>query len=320
VSHVLDESPFHAGEQAMQARAGVRERTERVGRKFIRDAMPDEHRKFFATLPFVVVGALDDRQRPWASVLVGTPGFMRSPDPRTLRIDARPLRGDPIGRGLLAGAPVGLLGIQPETRRRNRMNGTVVAADARGFVVGVAQSFGNCPQYIQARTPEPFERLPGAVRAEGAQLSADAATLVRRADTFFIATAARGAGDGDPAQGVDVSHRGGKAGFVRVTEEGGRSVLTVPDFAGNSFFNTLGNLAVNPRAGIVCVDFDAGDLLSLTGETDTVWDGPALAAFAGAQRLLRFRVDEGVWLERGVRLRWSAPEEAPQLAATGSWE
>jgi predicted pyridoxine 5'-phosphate oxidase superfamily flavin-nucleotide-binding protein len=320
MSRVLDESPFHAGEQAMQARAGVRARTERVGRKFIRDAMPDEHREFFATLPFVVVGALDDRQRPWASVLVGTPGFMRSPDPRTLRIDARPLRGDPIGRGLLAGAPVGLLGIQPETRRRNRMNGTVVEADARGFVVSVAQSFGNCPQYIQARRPEPFERPAGAVRAVGAQLSAEAATLVRRADTFFIATAAPGAGDSDPAKGVDVSHRGGKAGFVRVTEEGGRSVLTVPDFAGNSFFNTLGNLAVNPRAGIVCVDFDAGDLLSLTGETDTVWDGPALGAFAGAQRLLRFRVDEGVWLERGVPLRWSAPEQAPQLAATGSWE
>ena len=120
------DSPFHAGEQAVQARAGVRERIERVGRKAIRDSMPDQHRELFAALPFVAVGALDDRQRPWASVLVGTPGFMSSPDPKTLHIAARPARGDPLGSSLVAGAPVGLLGIQPETRRRNRMNGTVI--------------------------------------------------------------------------------------------------------------------------------------------------------------------------------------------------
>ncbi|MET0681079.1 MAG: pyridoxamine 5'-phosphate oxidase family protein [Burkholderiales bacterium] len=315
------DSPFHAGEQAVQARAGVRERIERFGRKAIRDAMPDQHRELFAALPFVVVGALDDRQRPWASVLVGTPGFMSSPDPKTLHIAARPARGDPIGSSLVAGAPVGLLGIQPETRRRNRTNGTVIEAGERGFVVGVAQSFGNCPQYIQARKPEPVAPAAGAGadRAEGARLTSGAAALVREADTFFIATASRAARRGDASEGVDVSHRGGKAGFVRVTEEDGRSVLTSPDFAGNSFFNTLGNVAVNPRTGIVFVDFRSGDSLSLTGKAEVVWNGPELAAFAGAQRLLRFRVDEGVWLERAVPLRWSAPEEAPQLAATGSW-
>ncbi len=320
-----DDSPFHAGEQALQARAGVRDRLAQIGRKVIRDAMPDQHRALFAELPFVVVGALDGRRRPWASVLFGTPGFMSSPDPLTLRIAALPGRGDPIAAGLVAGAPVGLLGIQLETRRRNRMNGTVTEADQAGFAVRVDQSFGNCPQYIQARKPiftaEPSSvvaRRP--VRAEGAVLSAGATALVRAADTFFIATASPAARGGDPVEGVDVSHRGGKPGFVRVDEDGGRTVLTSPDFRGNSFFNTFGNLARNPRAGIVFVDFATGDLLSLTGETEVVWDGPDLAAFAGAERLLRFRVDEGVWIEDAVPLRWSTPEPAPQLAATGSWE
>ncbi|AGP40313.1 pyridoxamine 5'-phosphate oxidase family protein [Sorangium cellulosum] len=320
-----DGSPYHPGEMAVQERAGARERAEKAGRRIIRDFMPDQHRELFAKLPSLLVGSLDARGRPWASLLVGRPGFIASPDPRTLAVNTRPLPGDPLAAHLAAGAPVGLLGIQLETRRRNRMNGTIVEARDGGFVVEVGQSFGNCPQYIQAREPV-FVREPGAAaappaaQAEGPVLSAGAAALIRRADTFFIATAAPAARGGGAIEGADVSHRGGKPGFVRVTEEDGRSALTAPDFAGNSAFNTLGNLALNPRAGLLFVDFASGGVLSLTGEAEVLWDGAELAAFAGAQRLLRFRVAEGVWTDDAVPLRWSAPVAAPQLAATGSWE
>ena len=309
-------SPFHAGERALQARAGMRERIEQSGRRSIRDFMPDQHRELFAKLPMLVVGSLDARQRPWASVLFGRPGFITSPDPRTLAVAARPVAGDPTAANLMTGAAVGLLGIELATRRRNRMNGTVTRTGKEGFAVRVEQSFGNCPKYIQVRKPV-FAAEPSpdsgshATRAEGALLSARAIDLVRRADTFFIATA---------ADGVDVSHRGGKPGFVRVTEQDGRTVLMSPDFSGNFFFNTLGNLLLNPRAGMVFVDFASGGLLSLTGEADALWDGPERAAFAGAERLLRFRVTEGIWIEGAAPLRWSMPEPAPQLAATGSWD
>jgi hypothetical protein len=97
-------------------------------------------------------------------------------------------------------------------------------------------------------------------------------------------------------------------------------VLTAPDFAGNQIFNTLGNLAANPRAGLLFLDFATGHALTLTGKTEIVWDGPELAAFAGAQRLIRFTVEQGVWIENAAPLGWSAPEPARQLAATGSWE
>ncbi|WP_437631874.1 flavin-nucleotide-binding protein [Sorangium sp. So ce854] len=319
-----DGSPYHAGEMAVQARAGARERAEKAGRRIIRDFMPDQHRELFAKLPFLLVGGLDARRRPWASIVAGRPGFIASPDPRTLAVSARPGADDPLGAHLVAGAPVGLLGIQLETRRRNRMNGTIVEAGDGGLVVAVGQSFGNCPQYIQAREPV-FVRAPDEAagprpaRAEGPVLSAGAAALIRGADTFFIATAAPAARGGDAIEGVDVSHRGGRPGFVRVAEEGGRTVLTSPDFAGNSAFNTLGNLALNPRAGVLFVDFASGGLLSLTGEAEVVWEGPEFSAFAGAQRLVRFRVAEGVWIEDAVPLRWSAPVAAPQLAATGTW-
>jgi len=321
-----DAPPFHPGELAAQARAGVRERMAPAGRRAIRGIMPDQHRDFFAMLPFIVVGSLDRQGRPWASILSGRPGFLHSPDPRTLTVAARPAYGDPLGDNLAAGAPIGLLGIQLETRRRNRMNGTVTEwADGR-FAVTVGQSFGNCPQYIQARRPS-FVAEPDSlgearpVHAEGRVLSPKAAALVAAADTFFIATRSAEAGaGGPPAEGVDVSHRGGRPGFVRVAEEGGRTVLTAPDFVGNFYFNTFGNIEADPRAGLVFVDFDTGGVLLLTGTAEVVWDGPEVAAFAGAERLLRFRPEEGRWIEDAVPLRWSAPEQASQLAATGTWE
>ncbi len=316
-------SPYHAGEQALQTRAGVRERAERAGRRMIRDHMPEEHRALFEKLPYVVVGGLDARDRPWASILAGRPGFMRTPDARTLTIGACPVAGDPLAAGLAPGAPVGVLGIELATRRRNRVNGTVIALDGGGFAVRVQQSFGNCPQYIQARTHE-FAAAPARAleppHAEGTRLSPAAESLVRGADTFFIASASPAARGGERAEGVDVSHRGGKPGFVRVDRVDGSSVLTAPDFAGNSMFNTFGNLALNPRAGLLFVDFARGSVLSLTGRAEIVWDGPEVAAFAGARRLLRFHVEGGVRLEGAVPLRWSAPEQAPQLAATGSWQ
>ncbi|WP_394842683.1 pyridoxamine 5'-phosphate oxidase family protein [Pendulispora brunnea] len=309
----MSSSPFHAGERAIQERAGVREKIEAIGGKIIRDYMPDQHRDFFVQLPFMLLSAHDASMHPRASLLVGRPGFAHSPDPRTLRIDAFPS----ASVALSVGAPIGLLGIQLETRRRNRMNGTITAIDDRGFTVHVDQSFGNCPQYIQSRAHS-FVRDPaqssGSPTPEGARISAEASAMVERSDTFFIATAAA-----DPSEGLDVSHRGGKPGFVRREEHDGDTVLTWPEFRGNFYFNTLGNIAQNPRSSLLFIDFDTGNCLSLLGESEILWEDPALAAFAGAQRFVRFRVTSGLFQPDAVPLRWSAPEQARELPATGSW-
>lgn len=319
-----DASPYHAGEQAVQTRAGAREMAERVGRKVIRSFMPDQHREFFLELPFVILGSLDAEGRPWASILVGPPGFVKSPDPCRLDIAALPNAADPLGASLKQGAAVGVLGIQPETRRRNRMNGKVIEARKDGFSIAVDQSFGNCPQYIQARAAHliadrPTGDVRQAVRPEGPALSVDATGLIRAADTFFIATASPGAGDSNPVEGADVNHRGGKPGFVDIRQENGRTVLVAPDFVGNSAFSTFGNLLLNPRAGLLFVDFSAGHVLMVSGEAEVIWDAPEIQAFPGAERLLSFSVNAGLFMEHALPLRWSDPVPAPQIAATGSW-
>ena len=195
-----DANTFHAGEIALQRRAGVHDRLAEIGDRVIRDHMPEQHRELFRKLPTLIVGSVDDARRPWASILVGAPGFIHDPDAYRLRIAARPGYGDLLGTHLVPGASLGLLGLEPQTRRRNRVNGRVTALDAHGFEVRVEQSFGNCPQYIQARTPSwtadaaTFTR-PRPVEHGGAHLNDAAKALVRAADTFFIASAAAATDD-----------------------------------------------------------------------------------------------------------------------------
>ncbi|PSB15728.1 flavin-nucleotide-binding protein [Phormidesmis priestleyi ULC007] len=311
------ESPFHAGELAIQARFGAQERMDKQGRRIIRDYLPDQFRQFFAQLPYVIVGTVDACDRPWASILVGEPGFLSSPSDRTLQIAAQPLFGDPLATTLANGIDIGLLGIELHTRRRNRLNGTVTAAHGDRFEVQVGQSFGNCPQYIQARrfelsvhdptVPRPIHRLETLGEAEQAMIGA--------ADTFFISTAYQAESAG-AARGVDVSHRGGKPGFVRIDHN---QTLTVPDFSGNCHFNTFGNLELNPRAGLLFIDFAQGNLLYLTGRAEVIWSGAEINAYAGAERLLRFHLDRGWRIEGSLPLHGSDPEFSPFLDRMGSW-
>ena len=297
-------SPFHEGEQLIQERVGVRERAERQGRRFIRDHMPEQHREFYAQLPCLLVGSVDADGRPWASLLAGSPGFVRAPDPRTLVIGRAPEIGDPLAHNLALGVPLGILGIEFATRRRNRMNGRVVDLGPGDFAVAVDQSFGNCPKYIQRREPRsasapPRTALGGPVKELGA-LDEPARRLIAAADTFFIATQASPGGDAHIA-GVGVSHRGGPAGFVRVDDA---ATLTWPDFVGNAFFNTIGNLLLNPRAGLLFIDFETGDRLWLTGRVEILWDAPEQQAFEGAERLLRFSLEAALRLAEALPLRW----------------
>ncbi len=304
---------FHEGERAVQARTGVAQRMAQLGPRVIRDFMPEQHREFFAQLPFVVAGTVDAQGQPWASVLAEPPGFLHSPHPRQLDVQARPLPGDPLAANLVEGAAIGLLGLEPHTRRRNRMNGSVRDVKASGFSVELSQSFGNCPKYIQAREPVYVKDSAGVAHAvvEGLQLDDAARRVITAADTFFIATAYAGDNaQAGRAAGVDVSHRGGKPGFVRVEAD---SSLTVPDYIGNYFFNTLGNIALNPRAGLLFIDFDEGDLLYLAVAASIVWDESELQGFEGAQRLLRLRVLSMRRVEGSLPLRWGPVTLSPYL-------
>jgi hypothetical protein len=115
---------------------------------------------------------------------------------------------------------------------------------------------------------------------------------------------------------ADVSHRGGKPGFVGLEEDG---ALVIPDFSGNRFFNTLGNVLATGRAGLTFLDPDSGDLLQLTGAAEIDLDPAAAARFAGAERLWRVRPSRILRLRGALGLRLGAGEPARGSIQTGAW-
>lgn len=308
------QSPWHAGERQLQEKVGVGERMEVLGQKVIRDYMPDQHREFYHQLPFMIAGAVDGAGQPWATLIEGEEGFVTSPDPRQLSFDLAAMALDPLdpaSSGLDAGEAIGMLGIELHTRRRNRINGQILQASAQRLEIAVEHSYGNCPQYIQLRQ---YRRVAerGGERVDSTELDTRTRALIEGADTFFVASYVE---HDDGRRSVDVSHRGGRAGFVRV--EGKR--LTIPDYAGNLFFNTLGNLSVNPRAGLLFVDFATGDVLQLGGRTEIILDSPLIKAFEGAERLWTFDVEQVVLRPAAITLRWAFEEYAPTSLMTGTW-
>lgn len=271
--------PFHPGEIEAQACAGGG-----PGGAGIRDFLVEQQRAFFRALPCLFVGSTA-RGWPWATLLAGPPGFVDTPDERTLSVRAPLDPADPAQQAIEPGSAAAALGIDLATRRRNRANGFVSAAGPGGFTLDVRQGFGNCPQYIHPRL---FRPLPGGWQApeELGGLDGEAREAIGSADTFFVASVAR---TGDPRGGADISHRGGWPGFVRVEGD----TLVVPDFRGNRYFNTLGNLVSNPRAALLFVDFERGGLLHLQGSTEIVWEGPMVDEVEGVERVWRVRVEGG---------------------------
>ncbi len=314
-------TPFHEGELTVQRRLGVLENVHSYAPKFVRNFLPDQHREFYSQLPQIVVGSLDEQGRPWASMVVGQAGFIKSPDRNTLVIDKVPLFGDQLIKNLEVGSPLGFLGIEFHARRRNRLTGKITGrTQTGGFSVQVDQSFGNCPQFIQARTPS-FKGVPVSDIAEkpvirSAHLDEGSRAIVSQADTFFIASAYFEDAS-DRRHGVDVSHRGGKPGFLKVVDD---KTLLFPDFPGNNHFNTIGNIEAYPKVGLLIPDFNSGDLLYITGTAEMIWDGPEVRAFTDAQRLIQITVDEVVRVEKSLPMSWNFESYSSFLDLTGSWE
>jgi len=272
---------FHEGELEVQRRAGVERVAAQVARHNITASIPPEFGQFLARQQFVVIGGADGDERVWASPLAGEVGFARVLDDRRVVLAADPPAGSPLEAALVR-ARIGVLAIEPATRLRIRLNG-VAERTPEGIVLTVEEAFGNCPKFIQRRLAT--GRLESAAVPRyrvGNALDPHQVELVARADTFFVASA-------HPERGADTSHRGGRPGFVRVSGDGRE--LAFPDYPGNRMFQTLGNLTVDPHAGLLFVDWETGTALQLTGRAEIVWDQAEVDAWPGAERVVRIAVD-----------------------------
>jgi predicted pyridoxine 5'-phosphate oxidase superfamily flavin-nucleotide-binding protein len=286
----LGEGPReHPGEIAVQRRAGVRRAD--WGSAGIGPEIPPVASDFLREQRMIIVGFADDAGAVWATAATGPAGFAAATGDRIVAVDALPVAFADLVAG---GRDVGLLAIEPWTRRRMRVNGTA-HRDGSGFAVRTDQVYANCPKYIQTRDIVADQPVAASASARtSTELDARQRDRIARADTFFVATYAAG-------HGADASHRGGNPGFVTVSSP---RRLVWPDYVGNSMYMTLGNLELDPACGLLFVDWEHGHALHVTGTARVDWDPARAAAVPGAQRLIEFDVTQVVDLPGALPLRW----------------
>ncbi len=310
---------FHQGELAIQQQVGVQQQAKAIGEAYIRDYLPLQHQEFFSQQGLLFAGLLDDHGHPWASPLVGEPGFIQAPNSQCLSIEGRVLLESSNRVTLSQGDPLALLGVEFDSRRRNRVNGELSYATSSLLRLAVKQSFGNCPKYIQQRhvcwhyaasreqpKPQDFEVVKLTDEHIQSQLA--------HCDTFFIAS--RSAALNPASGGVDISHRGGKPGFVRCCQG---KYLIIPDFSGNNYFNTLGNIHQDKRVGLYIPDFVSPGCLWIKGLAKILSEVGQRYRYSGAQRYLLIAVEQLLMLTtQGIKQN-GPTQLSPALSVTGDY-
>lgn len=305
----MDDAIFHPGERLVQERTGERS-IALINGRHIHTAIPAAAQAFIALQRWCVIGAVDASGAVYASILTGEPGFVRASedlsrlqvsleDPHDQLATAVPLSD------LRPGQSIAVLLIELEKRRRLRINGTVASFSAKKLEVAVGHSFALCPRFIQKRQPETIgsddpTHLAAPVVGRSV-LDGVAAEWIAAADTLFIASLG-------PAGEADVSHRGGRPGFVK--QQG--QVLRIPDYSGNSMFNTLGNLTVESGCGLVFPDSDGAGQLQLSGQARVCFDvTDDIESTGGTGRWIEFTVHAWRIAPLNKALRWRFVEASP---------
>ena len=295
----MKDSPFHQGELAVQTKAGEAYMAQRVGMG-IHNLIPTLALRFIDKQPMVFVSSLDTRGNIWASVLIGREGFLRAASESQVVLDLKYLeneRNEIFWENIKDNPKVGMLFIEMATRRRLRINGIVSQVQEK-LIITVHQGYANCPKFIQAREVEVHQKQanPTSQTTFGTELNDTLKDFIAKADTFFV-------GSGDAKGNLDVSHRGGKPGFVQVLDE---KTLKIPDYPGNSMYNTLGNFVANPNAGLLFVDFEKGKTLQLLGKASIIWDeGDSDQETLGTKRFWEFQIETWKESESLKNIAWT---------------
>lgn len=281
---------FHQGEIRVQHRAGTRGVADELS-VALSDHLPsiDAFNSLLSNLNIIWVSTVADNN-VWVSPIFGSPStFAQAISQQQLQIrHPRQLSADDLLLGSQTDGPVGFLAIDLERRRRYRVNGYATGSNTSSLVINVKESFPNCPKYIQRRTVTQqtgqLPPVPQSIKYEtDSSLSSSDNHILSSADTLFIGTL-------NPRTGLDVNHRGGRPGYIRIVSP---TEIFFPDYRGNGMFQSFGNLQVDKRAGITIIDFETGQLLQLSGTATVEWNRDNITAFTiekAAERILRFYI------------------------------
>ena len=337
----------HKGEISIQKKRHTPDELASQISNYIAPDMPQQHAEFFANLPYLPIGTTDTQGRPWASLLVTPSTGMHVLPQNEMRVSAHISPGDPFLRAvtqthsttpeyqlLFAG-----VGVDFANRRRNKIAGNIVQADTDTsgklhLRLKSNQHLGNCPKYITVRTLVPHTRKPQMVFDHfdylDKPLSQECKDVINQASTLFLATKHQpeeNAAIDDADMGFN--HRGGAPGFVRVYEEpqnpGDKpphsnseansadtpitTYLVLPDYSGNRFYQSLGNIQSDEQVGLAFPDFATGNMLHITGKAENLFDEEAEAIMPRMSLVTRIQVTGAVLIKEALNLRMTSDEE-----------
>jgi uncharacterized protein len=300
-------SPFHEGELLAQKQAGEEVVARRNG-QMIANMLTTGMAEFIKQQNIVILSSVDHEQNVWASILFGLAGFVGAINPQMIEFDLAKVSintDDIFWTNILTVKQVGILLIEFVSRRRLRIGGAISWVEGDVLQLSIQECYPNCPKYIQRRqffhSATASNKKCSEVRS-GHFLAPEHQRWIKSSDTFFVASA-------HPNRGADASHRGGNPGFVQVLNE---QSIRIPDYSGNSIFNTLGNLVVNSRAGLLFVDFDCGRTLQLTGRVTINWHfSEPKDLTGGTHRCWDFIIDKWVETDLPQPPKWSFLDFSP---------
>ncbi|KAI9726728.1 MAG: hypothetical protein M1828_000584 [Chrysothrix sp. TS-e1954] len=281
----------------------------------------------------LAVGTLDDEKKPWTSLWGGESQFARPLGQSLVGIRTRIDKTyDPVIRALFGNDPpenemsqqskgrmVSALTVNLDMRKRAKLYGRVVAgvvkkeededtaeqsqAEAQ-LVVKVEQSLGNCPKYINCKSVEAAS-VHSKLIDDSAKLSSSARDLISKSDYFYLSSS-------NAEEDMDTNHRGGPQGFVRthVTDDGVHQIIW-PEYSGNRYYQTLGNLMTTPKAGLVFADFASGEALYVTGNTELLVGQDAAAVLSRSNVAVRLSVTRALHVSHSLPFRGSSGEASP---------
>lgn len=298
---------FHSGEREVQRRTGEVMIANSVGR-IVKDVIVGGVINFIEKQPLAIVGSIDSFGQAWASLLLGDFGFAKVLTPKTLIFDIDKINStkeDVFYKNIEENSDLGLLFIELVSRKRFRING-MASINKSKIEIGVQEAYPNCPKYIQRSVislPDYFEEIRPTI-TQGNTLSKESKDWLIKADTIFVASLSTN-------KKVDVSHRGGNPGFIEIIDN---DTLKIPDYRGNSMYNTLGNFVQNPNSGILLIDFAKGETLQLTGKSELLFDQNTKEdnlKTANTGRFWLFKTEKWIHTENHHKVDWELLDYSP---------
>lgn len=247
-------SVYHEGEVYIQELMGVRTISDSLS-SMIKKDMSVVATQFLKTLSFSVITFSKETSILHSSIVFGLNSFIKILTKNELLIDLKNRSFIPKEILEEKTLTIGFIGLDFENKMRIRINGKGDIKNNQLHLV-IDEIYSNCPKYITNRKLNgKLDFFDEIKHYKNSSLEKNSINILTNADTFFLSTIHK-------SKGADISHKGGKKGFLRVVSP---AQLEFDDFPGNNLYNSIGNIYTNKNVNILVIDFFSNDILHIVG-------------------------------------------------------